>query len=1025
MIKILSLLFLFFNLFAEDDVLLMLDTKGHMNLIVDMIVTKEGDIITASKDTTIRIWDSSGNLKRKILGEIDSELKYGRIYAIALSPDEHYLAVGGFMAKNGDNVGDIRIYNYKTGKLVKLLHSHRQVIEALSFGKDGRYLISSSADGQTSIWNVKKKFYLEDTVSYDYHIMANTVIKKDSDYVVISAGYIHDAGYKTDLQNIGRISAYSLKKKKNIKTLQTNGAIFDIALSNKHIAIANQTDGTKIYDFNLNLIKSINNYDQAFSLAYSKDGKYLVVGCFHSILVYKADARYIKKTSFVAYDDILDAVGFLNSSTALSAGGIHNQINFLDINKGKIKRTIRGDGDTINSMALGANAIAFGYTPCERNIVNCKKIEKSIDLDSFIIKAKIDKTKNFHTISIKNGDYTLETEYGGAYNTSDGKLVIKKNNHTVATIWRTEYSGYAHSVFGWYKDYIVSGGLNGRLSIYNKKGKEIAILKGHSATIASLAVYGDRLVSSSLDQTIKVWDLSSIGKKKSFVDSKWFDKSWIEWLKNNHPDIDINKSEDIEELYRRLVKEKDEYAYKLLVPLKVYPIISLFITKKNEYVAWTNEGFFTASKRGGRYVGYHINKGASKEAEYVTVDALYNSFYRPDLIQKALNGDSLKRYAKNINIHKLLQDGLAPEVHILTKRSSTKQKDIALKLQVCPKNGGGYDNLALLINDTPVSIIDTSRALKLKKRSTRDDCFIYYQTITLINGINNISFKATNKAGNIESQPDFLKIIFNDTNLKKDLGNKLSEIIGKQHINNLHILAIAVNEYKDKELQLKYSVNDADAMLKTIRQVAKPLFKKVYTYKLFDKQVTKENIKKIFEDIQSTRQDVFLLYIAGHGVTDEYNGNYYFIPYDFVNKDDEKAVQSQGIGQKELMLGLSRIKALKSLVLLDTCNAGSFVEANMQKTTTNRLARATGRAIISASLKNQVALEGYKGHGVFTYTLIEALKGKGYKNDRKITINELNEYVEKILPDRTYRRWGYRQIPQSGMYGIDFNIGMK
>ena len=170
---------------------------------------------------------------------------------------------------------------------------------------------------------------------------------------------------------------------------------------------------------------------------------------------------------------------------------------------------------------------------------------------------------------------------------------------------------------------------------------------------------------------------------------------------------------------------------------------------------------------------------------------------------------------------------------------------------------------------------------------------------------------------------------------------------------------------------------------------------------------------------------MFLLYIAGHGITDEYNGNYYYIPYDFKNKDDINAVRHQGIGQKDFMLGLSQIKALKSLILLDTCNSGSFVEANMQKTTTNRLAKATGRATISASSKSQVALEGYKNHGVFTYTLLEALRGKGYKNDNKITINELDDYIQKVLPNITNQEWGYKQIPQSSMYGVDFNIGKK
>ncbi len=152
-----------------------------------------------------------------------------------------------------------------------------------------------------------------------------------------------------------------------------------------------------------------------------------------------------------------------------------------------------------------------------------------------------------------------------------------------------------------------------------------------------------------------------------------------------------------------------------------------------------------------------------------------------------------------------------------------------------------------------------------------------------------------------------------------------------QNINDLHILAIAVNNYEDNDLKLKHSLNDADQIIETVQKVAKPIFNKIHTYKLFDKDVTKENIKNMFDKIKSTREDVFLLYIAGHGITDKYNGNYYYIPYDFTNSEDMKVIQSQGIGQKDLLLGLSKITALKSLVLLDTCESGSFVEANIVK----------------------------------------------------------------------------------------------
>jgi hypothetical protein len=71
-----------------------------------------------------------------------------------------------------------------------------------------------------------------------------------------------------------------------------------------------------------------------------------------------------------------------------------------------------------------------------------------------------------------------------------------------------------------------------------------------------------------------------------------------------------------------------------------------------------------------------------------------------------------------------------------------------------------------------------------------------------------------------------------------------------------------------------------------------------------------------------------------------------------------------------------------------------------------------------------VALEGYEGHGVFRYTLIEALNGKGFK-DGKITIKGLASYVEDVLPDRTYKKWGYEQVPQSNITGTDFPIGVR
>ena len=89
----------------------------------------------------------------------------------------------------------------------------------------------------------------------------------------------------------------------------------------------------------------------------------------------------------------------------------------------------------------------------------------------------------------------------------------------------------------------------------------------------------------------------------------------------------------------------------------------------------------------------------------------------------------------------------------------------------------------------------------------------------------------------------------------------------------------------------------------------------------------------------------------------------------------------------------------------------------------DRLKRAIGRVMIVASSNTQVALEGYKGHGVFTYVLMDGIAGKA-DSDRNgfVSVKELSIYVESVVPEITYSTWGYEQVPQSLLPREDFPL---
>ena len=248
----------------------------------------------------------------------------------------------------------------------------------------------------------------------------------------------------------------------------------------------------------------------------------------------------------------------------------------------------------------------------------------------------------------------------------------------------------------------------------------------------------------------------------------------------------------------------------------------------------------------------------------------------------------------------------------------------------------------------------------------------------------------------------------------------------------LSMLVVGINRYRDKALWLRYAVPDGQELAASMRQAATPLVREVKVTALFDEQATMAELEAAFARVASqiSTNDIFVLYLAGHGITSD--GRYHFIPQDF-RYTNQDAVRQQAITQDHLQRWLAAVPARKSVILIDTCESGSFSQSlavmrgMVEKTAIDRLSRATGRATIVAATDTQPAMEGYEGHGVFTYTVMQALWHADAVSGNRDSITglfELAAYVHARVPEITMRAFAYEQIPQVHMQGSDFPVGV-
>jgi WD40 repeat protein len=253
----------------------------------------------------------------------------------------------------------------------------------------------------------------------------------------------------------------------------------------------------------------------------------------------------------------------------------------------------------------------------------------------------------------------------------------------------------------------------------------------------------------------------------------------------------------------------------------------------------------------------------------------------------------------------------------------------------------------------------------------------------------------------------------------------------------IYLVTIGINEYKNAKYNLNYAMADADGVSQVIQTSTGGLFSEVVQYSIRNTNAIKQNIFKALDEIKgkALEQDLLVVYYAGHGVVADLNGTseFYLVMHDVTQLYGRpELLQEKGISAGEIKTLTQEINAQKQLFMLDACQSGAALESAASKRGLEeeraiaQLARSTGTFWITASGSQQFATEIEKlGHGIFTYTILEGLKGSADGNkDGKLSVRELSVYIEDQVPVLTEQYKGSAQYPSSYSFGNDFPIAV-
>lgn len=1048
------LLFLTGIVFSQKpDVVL---TTGHTDAISDITMSSDGKyIVTSSLDKSFKIIEAASGRELRTKGGFSQ-----RIQHIVLDDPNQFLGIN----IEGEA---IEIYDFPSCKLRARIETDRADFDFIS----NNQIVYINSQSKITTYDFVKQVEMYQTAEdvfmnlcvnpknhsqgIAYDIKGNLqLIDFKTGKSTLTKNYFEGYKYLTTRMEISPkkdILVLTVDKSENGK----NGTVYIIDSKILNVIKTFETNESRIFDFTF-------AHDVNQLIAVEHNGNAIIYD-----LDQKKEINRFKKTIFSPMTLCAHPI------EALFLMPEQNQIHFVESKEGKILKTYKPLVNKVVNMAYDQKGKYLVTSTLDLKLkvwdLELNKIVHSFygffpvaftpDGSSFVSMYNgIELAQWNPETGEKQATYPTENELiqNISFN-KDGSLMSGAGFQGILRIWDTKTKkqiqklvghdgGIYATAFSPDGKYLASGGLDNTIRIWDlKTGKEIKKIEQHQIIVSDVKFSpdGKLLACSSWDKTISVWNTSDWSLKytleghTNMITSIDFnaDGTLLASAAGNNAVFVADNSVILWDMktgkqtckftghtgtIQKVIFDKesplvfssgDDGTVKIWDSRDCKEIATLISVASNDYIIVTPDHYYLASKNALEAVSFRLGD------ELFPFEQFDLKLNRPDIICsrigktppnliKAYDFVYQKRLKKMGYEEKQLGSEFSlPKISFMTQDIPLVTTQNKLKIKVKASDENAFLNFIQVSNNGVPQFGLKGIQLQTKAKETTQEI-----ELDLVPGQNHLQFSVFNEKG-IESLKKTFTIVSNSEVQK----------------GNLYLITIGVSEYQDARFNLKYAAKDARDINQTILQNM-ALYKEIKTKTLTDKEVTLTNIQNLQSFLADVkREDMVLIFLAGHGLLDE-NFDYYFATYDI----DFNNPKEKGLPYEILENILINCKANKKMLLMDTCHSGELDKEEVEKSKERKVTtedvefravgeavrqksgfgventsvlmqtlftdfnNETGATVISSSGGAEFAMESAEWkNGLFTYCFLQGLQSfKADGNyDRQIYLTELRKYV--------------------------------